>query len=300
MTQTTSRSIDYPAGQGRTLQADLYLPGEGGPHPLVVGVSGGGWVRGHRRALGQWGRWLAAQGLAFASIDYRRAEGGPVWPQNVNDVSAGLAFLASNGADLGIDPARIAVLGVSAGAHLASLALLSRNIPTPPVTGFAGIYGVYDLMAHWQADLWRHAAPGTDKTEAMIGATPFHDPQRFHDASPLRQITYEGAMPVLLVWGRADREVMPRQSEEFARALTQARFPVRCVELPDAGHLWFSEEGPESAGSHSARIAPDLLRFLKSILGHGGSGPDASHPGQGLDARPTPHKEDLSMEEPNA
>lgn len=249
------------------LCADLFLPAGPGPHPVVVGVSGGGWSRGHRRSLGLWGQWLAAQGFAFASIDYRRATRGPAWPGNAEDVATALRFLAEHGPANGLNPARMVVLGVSAGAHLGALALLSRDIATPPVAGFAGIYGVYDLMAHWQADLWRNAADGQDKTQAMIGCTPFDDPLRYHQASPLRQITYGAAMPVLLVWGLADRDVLPDQSAAFARALTQARFPVRQIELPDAGHMWFSEEGPEVEGSHSARIAPALLRFLQSVPG---------------------------------
>lgn len=298
MMQVTSRTIEYPGGQGRSLQADLYLPSGKGLHPLVVGVSGGGWVRGHRRALGDWGCWLAARGFAFASIDYQRVEDGPAWPQNLHDVAAGLTFLSANAATLGLDPARIAVLGVSAGAHLAALALLSRDVPTPPVAGFAGIYGVYDLMSHWQADLWRNAAPGTDKTEAMLGAAPFDDPQRFHDASPLRQITFGAAMPVLLVWGGADTEVSPRQSEDFAQALTQARFPVRSMKLPDAGHMWFSEDGPEVVGSHSARTAPHLLRFLTSVLGQGAF-EQPQNPGDGEEAAPVMRDEQLSRKETN-
>lgn len=269
MERSQPRTIEIGANDAGPLCADLYLPGGPGPHALVVGVSGGGWTRGHRRSLALWGRWLAARGFAFASIDYRRATDGPAWPGNAEDVATALGFLARNGSEYGLDPTRMVVLGVSAGAHLSALALLSRAVETPPVAGFVGIYGVYDLMAHWQADAWRNAPEGADKTVAMIGCTPFDDPRRYHQASPLRQITYGAALPVLLVWGNADRDVLPEQSAAFARALTQARFPVRQIELPDAGHLWFSEDDPEAEGSYSARIAPTLLRFLSSSLGAG-------------------------------
>ena len=260
------RTVEMDRTDAGPLCADLYLPEGPGPHPVVVGVSGGGWSRGHRRSLAAWGRWCADLGIAFAAIDYRRCTDGPAWPGNAGDVATALRWLAANGADHALEPARMVVLGVSAGAHLSSLALLSPAFDTPPVAGFVGAYGVYDLMAHWQADTWRNAAPGTDKTEAMIGGTPFDDPARYHAASPLRQITYDAALPVLLTWGAADREVLPAQSEGFARALTQARFPVRTIEVPGVGHMWFSEDGPEVAGSASARIAPDLHRFLTSTL----------------------------------
>jgi acetyl esterase/lipase len=269
MAHSDARTIEIGKNETGSLFADIYLPAKDGPHPVVVGVSGGGWSRGHRRSLKSWGAWLAERGVAVAAIDYRRATGGPAWPGNAEDVATALRHLAQDGAEHGLDPSRMALLGVSAGAHLAATALLSPAFQTPPVKGFVGIYGVYDLLAHWQADTWRNAAEGTDKTVAMIGCTPFHDPLRYHAASPLRQITYDAALPVLLVWGDADREVSPEQSTAFGRALIQARFPVRQVEVPGAGHMWFSEEGPEAPGSHSARIAPDLLRFLTTTLGAG-------------------------------
>ncbi|WP_137133276.1 hypothetical protein [Rhizobium sp. FKY42] len=51
----------------------------------------------------------------------------------------------------------IGILGASAGGHLAALAGLSSvDCPTPKA--FSGIYGVYDLLAHWQAD--REVSPG--------------------------------------------------------------------------------------------------------------------------------------------
>src|SRR6516164_3224325 len=60
----------------RPLELDLYLPGTGGPAPVIVHVHGGGWRRGSRReplrALGEdFYDTLAAQGFAVAAVDYR-------------------------------------------------------------------------------------------------------------------------------------------------------------------------------------------------------------------------------------
>jgi len=143
---------------------------------------------------------------------------------------------------------------------------LSDAFDAPRPRAFAGIYGVYDLMSHWQADLPRNTGPGVDKTERMIGCTPFDDPQRFHDGSPLRQITYDRALPIFLAWGRRDQDVAPEQSASFARALRQARYPVTVMELPDAAHLWFSEQDPDAEEGHSVRVAPALVEFLRQTL----------------------------------
>ncbi|MXN17900.1 alpha/beta hydrolase fold domain-containing protein [Pseudooceanicola sp. GBMRC 2024] len=248
------------------LLADLYCPEGPGPHPLVIAVCGGGWVRGHRRSLAQWGRHLADRGLALASIDYRKSDRGVAFPGNAEDVAGALRHFSQQGGALGLDPARIALLGVSAGAHLAALVTLSKAFDVPRPRALACIYGVYDLVAHWQSDLIGHARPGTDRTERMLGATPYDDPQLYHDASPLRQITYETALPSLFVWGHQDRVIQPAQSAAMALAMRQAGAMVRVLELPDADHFWFSEEDLSDPTSHSARVAGPLTRFLRQQL----------------------------------
>jgi len=249
------------------LLGDLYKPEGDGPHPVVIGLSGGGWRRGGRADLAPWGRYLAAAGIAFFSADYRRAVQGPVYPHNVGDAAAALGFLAREGRLLGLDPARIGLLGVSAGAHLGALAVLSEagRVAAPKV--FIGVYGIYDLVAHWQADLWRNAAAGEDLTERFIGCVPHQDQRRYFDASPIRQI--DGAakdVKFLLVWGERDGEVLPRQSEEFQRALTQAGAMARTIPVPDAGHFWFSEDPLDDPLGFTAAVAPKLRRFLDRHL----------------------------------
>lgn len=248
------------------LMADLYLPDNAHKASLIIAISGGGWVRGHRAALAPWGRYLSAQGFAVASIDYRRVAGGAAWPGNADDVREAIAGTVAQSARHGIASDKVAILGASAGAHLGALAVLRPSPEMPGIRAFAGIYGVYDLMAHWQADAVFNLGKGQDKTEAMLGCTPFADPQRYHDASPLRQITHDRALPVFLAWGHLDRDIAPAQSATFADALKQAGYPVTCVEFPEAPHLWFSEQQPDEPGSFSARLAPELLRFFKQSL----------------------------------
>jgi acetyl esterase/lipase len=261
------KTISYPGTVGEPLQADLHVPAGDGPFPLILAVSGGGWVRGHRGALNAWGRYLAERDFAFASIDYRRATAGaPAYPGNAEDVAAGLRYFSDHGLGHRIDPQRIGVLGVSAGGHLGALVSLSAAFNCPQPKAFAGIYGVYDLMAHWQADQAVNSVTAPDKTEIMLGKRPFSDPLLYHMASPLRQITETRSMPVFLCWGHVDRDVSPQQSSTFADALRQAGYPVTALEFPDAGHLWFSEDGPDVAGSHSARLAPSLLRFFERSI----------------------------------
>ncbi len=92
--------------------------------PALVAVHGGGWVAGARSALQYWGPYLAARGIAVFAISYRLATKTKTFPEAVQDVLAGVQFLRGKASAFGIDPARIGLLGASAGAHLAALAAL--------------------------------------------------------------------------------------------------------------------------------------------------------------------------------
>lgn len=258
--------LTFAAHDGLELKGDLYLPAGEGPHPVVVAVPGGAWLRGDKKQLAHWGRHLSASGFAVFSIDYRRATAGKVFPKNLRDVIAAARFLVDQSSALSLDPERLGLLGASAGAHLAALAALTHD-RSLNFRALIGVYGVYDLFAHWQADLDKNPEPGQDHTVRMLGATPYDDPQLYFDASPIRHVSYaRNALKTLLIWGADDVDVLPVQSESFARALRQARFFVRTQSVPGAGHFWFSDQPIDSPHSHSGKVAPSLVDFLKQHL----------------------------------
>ncbi|HYJ22884.1 MAG TPA: alpha/beta hydrolase [Solirubrobacterales bacterium] len=117
-------------GPGGPLPARLYVPG-GLPAdtaaPLTVYFHGGGWVIGDLDTHDGVCRFLAAgAGTAVLAIDYRLAPEHP-FPAAVEDAWAAFAWALTNAAELGIDPARIAVAGDSAGGNLAAVvSLLAR------------------------------------------------------------------------------------------------------------------------------------------------------------------------------
>jgi len=254
------------------LKGDLYLPDAPGPHPVLVAAPGGAWLRNDKAQLTRWGKYLAAQGYAVFAIDYRRSTNGKSFPGNVQDVVEAARFLKREAADLGVDGDRIGLLGASAGAHLTALAALAQGQPwlygeTVQFKTLVAVYGVYDLFAHWQADLAKNAAPGTDPTFRMLGADPYEDPQLYVAASPLRHVRYDrNALKALVIWGERDHDIDPAQSEAFARALRQARFFVRTLPVPDAGHFWFSEEEVDTPHTAAGRVAPAIVRFLDKHL----------------------------------
>jgi acetyl esterase/lipase len=280
---TVHGGIAYANHDGVELAGDLYLPKAANAGakaaPALVAVHGGGWVAGVRGAFQYWGPYFAARDIAVFAISYRLATKSKTFPEAVQDVLAGVQFLRGKASAFGIDPARIGLLGASAGAHLAALAALSgkKFVGAYPQDAFAtldtavkalvGVYGVYDLYAMWCSLQVQDGRNSDNKVEKFIGAPPMANRQIYFDASPISYATYaNNAIGVLLATGTNDDLVDPKtQTEPFQLALKQAGFFVRPCIVPGAPHYWMNDP-IEEPGSLSGFLAPRLLRFLAEKL----------------------------------
>lgn len=142
-----------------------------GPAPVLVMVHGGGWRWGDKALPGVWQRKAAywgARGYVLVSLDYRMLPAADPLEQ-ARDVAAALRFVQGHAGALGLDPARIVLMGHSAGAHLAALVGAEpAAFGTPPLAGIVALdSGAYDVSARMQARfvprLYRDAF-GTDPT----------------------------------------------------------------------------------------------------------------------------------------
>jgi len=223
-----------PAGQDQLL--DLAWPAGGGTHPVVVLIHGGGWVMGdkmqHRQAIHR----LAGLGYVGVSINHRLATTPEnKFPAAVKDVRCALRWLRARAASYNIDPARAAIMGTSAGAHLAALtataststAFDSAECPTDaPVElrAVLGYYGVYDLRL-------LALFPG-GQVATFLGTS---DPAAASLASPVVHIDATDP-PFLLIHGTADNMAPSVFSQSMRDALRSGGVPATMVELPGAPH----------------------------------------------------------------
>ena len=160
---------------------------------------------------------LAAQGFLVWNVDY--APAGEPWPATLTDVA--LAY--DHGArDPRVDPTRIAVVGHSAGGHLA-LWLGSRRPGTPggpacvPPALVVAQAPVACLALGWEQRL------GDGAVELLVGGSPAEYPERYAEADPLALLPV--ATRTVLLHAADDDAVPLSQSETYAAA-SQAQLVV--------------------------------------------------------------------------
>lgn len=138
------RDLKVPGAQGSIL-VRLYTPSAARSLPLIVFFHGGGFVICNVDMYDDLCRMLANfAGCAVASVEYRLAPEAP-FPVPLEDCYAALKWLAAHGAELGLDPARLAVAGDSAGGNLAAAtAILARDRQGPALRYQGLIYPCVD------------------------------------------------------------------------------------------------------------------------------------------------------------
>jgi acetyl esterase/lipase len=142
------RTIPGPAGE---IPIRIYTPLElagspdGAGAPGIAYFHGGGWsICGLDTHDGSCRRLATALGAVVVSVDYRLAPEDP-YPAAPHDCYAATEWVAARATELGIDPARLAVAGDSAGGNLAAVvALMARDRGGPPLAFQLLVYPVID------------------------------------------------------------------------------------------------------------------------------------------------------------
>jgi triacylglycerol lipase len=266
---------------------EAWAPVEGGPdvklvvidppssargRGAILHIHGGGMVVGTADLAGL-NKWPLAQehDCVIVSVDYRLCPECP-FPGPQEDNYAGLKWLVAHADELNVDPARIVVMGESAGGGLAaSLALMARDRGGPKLAGQVLIYPMLDWRTGGPDDRWKNAHTGEfiwTHAKNQFGWTSLRGDYAPTDArkgwfSPALADDLSGLAPTYIATGALD--LFLDEDLDYARRLIDAGVHTELHVYPGAIHAF--EMVPETR--LAAQAQTDLHRGLRVLMGSG-------------------------------
>ncbi|MCF2444252.1 alpha/beta hydrolase [Dyadobacter sp. CY345] len=262
--------LSYASDTLKRHKLDIYLPKNvKGNLPLIVWIHGGAWKLNDKFAdMGYMKKTVSSfieQGYAFASIDYRYSTDA-IFPAQIQDCNQAISWLCANAQKYHIDKSKIAVIGFSAGGHLASLLALSnnnnvkqfsvkgKNIPfkIKAVIDFYGPSNFLALIPKVEIN------DPTDALTSLLGGTVLERPDLATMASPTTYVDANDP-PFLIFHGEKDESVPYTQSVLLNSYLRHVNVKTELIVVPNAPHYgeMFDVE------SNRTKIAAFLKMHLK-------------------------------------
>ena len=240
--QTTD--VVYGQGGDRELRGDLFVPSDDSEaRPGIIFIHGGGWRGGVRTQFRRHAAHMATLGCVGLCIEYRLSGEAP-FPAAVEDCKCAVRWMRARADQYGIDPAKLAAVGGSAGGHLASmLGVTDASVglegagwhpeQSSKVAAVASFNGVGDMKA-----LVSHRGAISAAAE-WLGGMPGDLPDMYTLASPITHVDATSA-PFLLLHGDADTTVPIEQSIGMEERLKQAGVRAEVFVVEGAPHGFFN------------------------------------------------------------
>jgi arylformamidase len=212
--------VAYGPGADETL--DIFPAARPGA-PVLFDIHGGYWKQFGAADESLYAPVYVGAGAAFVAMDYTLAPRATL-DEIVRQCRAALAWTVAHATEFNGDPARIHLLGRSAGGHLCAMMLATdwaaHGLRRSPIAGATLISGLYDLepiMLSFANEWCR-----LDAQSAWRLSPIYHLPDR--------------KVPAIVAWGGAETDEFRRQSQDLAVALQSRGWPTTTIEISGAGH----------------------------------------------------------------
>ena len=246
-------SHDVAYGDGARHTLDVYRPRAPatGPQPLVVFLYGGSWRMGSKAMYPFVAATLARRGAVVVVPDYR-VYPDVEYPAFLQDNAEAVAWARAHATQLGADPAKVFVMGHSAGAYDAAMLALDPaflaafGMKPTDLAGVIGLAGPYDFLPITDPDVI--------PVFASVGDGPASQPITYADGrNP----------PMLLAAGTADTTVNPQNTVALAERIASLGGPVQRISYPGVGHIGIIIAfAPLFSGK--APVVDDVWRFISA------------------------------------
>ncbi|MGV3590572.1 MAG: alpha/beta hydrolase [Gammaproteobacteria bacterium] len=245
-----ARDVQY--GSDPRQRLDVFTPASGfaPSRPVLVFVHGGGFVGGDKQIPGtpfydNIGQWAVRTGYNAVTITYRLAPQHQ-WPSGVEDLHRVVRFIDERGAQHGIGPGRVFLMGQSAGASHAASYVAHPELYAPYGHGLRGLIllsGVYDY---------------TMKPGPMEAAYLGKDQRLYAQRSPLPGLL-RSDVPMLVTIAECDPPFFEQQGLALLSALQKRRGQLpRCVHMLGQNHFSVAQY----LGLDGDLLAPQLRSFI--------------------------------------
>jgi len=227
------------------LLVDIHVPEGNGPFPAAILVHGGGFDAGTRKTnVKPLFEPLANAGFAWFSIDYRLAPEAH-YQEAVADVNAAIRWVKSHAKEYHVDPAKVAIIGESAGGFLVNYVGTHQEADAR-VAAVVDFYGPTD---YGKQALERKAHPerfnmkSIDGHAAHGGGIHYFGVEELNEAglaklravAPLYAVR-AGMPPFLIIHGTKDDQVSWEQSTAFQETMKKAGVPCEFITIEGGGH----------------------------------------------------------------
>lgn len=242
-TEPTHANLEYARIGDLALRLDLRLPAAARP-PIIIYVHGGAWRAGSKSDVPIVK--LLDHGFAIASVDYRLSTQAP-FPAQIHDIKAAIRFVRAKADQWNIDAKRIAIVGSSAGGHLAALTGLSNGHAelegtvgphldqSSQVDAIVSFYGASNLQSILSQSTEFGLGVRVPALKLLLGELPDQAPALAKLASPIAHLDTKDP-PLLMIHGDADPQMPLAQSEELHQACKTQKIASKLIILPGAKH----------------------------------------------------------------
>jgi acetyl esterase len=240
--------LAFGTWQDKPLHLLVYRPRSSTPGrfaPILLYIHGGGFILGDRFESGTNLRWFADRGWLALSIDYPLSSvDRHLWDIATSQVACAMAWTAANAVRLGGDPARISLLGSSAGGNLAINASYLANAgqiksscggTVPRVSAVSVLYPPVDLAAAWVSRVPGISDMARRFNTYYVGGSPQQFPDRYRYVASATYID-AGAPATLIIFGANDHLVPPDATDRFATQARNAGIDIASIRFPYGDH----------------------------------------------------------------
>jgi acetyl esterase/lipase len=253
------------------LSLDIFLPTlkNANNGASVIVVHGGSWSGGERNDFPRWNEWLAANGFTVFDVDYRLAP-QPNFSTATADIKTAVRWAKKHAEEFSIDPDRVALLGRSAGAHLALVAAYTAGdtrlhpevLEDASVRAVVSLYGPVDMVWAYSCKGNPRVLDGPSTMVNFLGGAPHESDElleRYLATSPIEYVSAD-TPPTLMVHGGLDMLVSYKNVFFLDEKLTAANVPHETLFIPYGQHGF--DYHINGWGSQVVRAA--MLVFLRN------------------------------------